>query len=262
MLRVTNAYFQSTDSLAQLGNSGIYYEVGSIESAKLIQNALPMAMNKVENNQFKPFNKSPNIFVFATKQSFSKYSGSPLMARGAVFNGSLYISPRAIKTNTVKQILTHELSHMHFHQYIESSDIPAWFSEGMAVLVSDGAGAENVTREAAVESILSGHSIKPNESGSLLFPKTANYFGLETHMFYRQSLMFVSHLKHTNSERFELLINKLLGNTKFKTAFEESFGESVDALWVEFTNTLKPNKKFNNARSSLGRANARRLTWR
>lgn len=241
--RIVTAYFQSTDSFNQLGDSGIYYEAGAKESAKIIYDLLPSAMKEVEKNQFKPFKKKPHIIVFSDKQSFSKYSGSPLMARGAVFNGKLFISPRAIETKSLKPILTHELSHMHFHQYLGNtkyaSEIPSWFQEGLAVLVSNGAGAENASTDVAKKHILKGHSIKPNESGSLFFPQRAYYFGLKTHMFYRQSLMFVSYLKQQYPEQFKAFINMLLENTTFKEAFEKSFGKTINYSWKQFVSTLK-----------------------
>ena len=165
------------------------------------------------------------------------------MARGAVFNEKLFISPRAIETKTLKSILIHELSHLHFHQYVGNrryvSNIPPWFQEGLAVYVSGGGGAEKVSYEAAKNSILKEKSFKPNHSGSLIFPKTAFSFGLKPQMFYRQSSMFVSYLSNNYQLEFQEFVAMLFDDVEFKVAFNKAFGKSIDSVWVEFIDTLK-----------------------
>ena len=194
------AYFQSTEDFNELDSSGVFYEEGSKNHAVLVEKLLPAAIVTIEEKQYKAFKEKTAIYICASKESFSKYSGAPKMARGVVFNEKLFISPRAIETKTLKPILIHELSHLHFHQYVGNrryvSNIPPWFQEGLAVCVSGGGGAEKVSYEVAKQSILNGKSFKPNHSGSLLFPKTAFWFGLKPHIFYRQSSMFVSYLSN------------------------------------------------------------------
>ena len=244
LVRSGIAYFQSTEDFIELGSgSGIYYEDGSKDHALLVDNLLSEAVATVERLQNRPFKEKRAIYFCASKESFSKYSGAPKMARGAVFNKKLFISPRAIETKTLKSILIHELSHLQFHQYVGNrryaSNIPPWFKEGLAVYVSGGGGAEKVSYEAAKKSILNGKSFKPNHSGSLIFPKTAFSFGLKPHMFYRQSSMFVGYLINTYQLEFQGFVIMLFDDTEFKAAFSKSFGKSIDSAWVEFIGTLK-----------------------
>lgn len=243
LVRSGIAYFQSTEKFNELGSgSGIFYEEQAKNLAILVEHRLSEAIVTVEQKQFKPFKEKAAIYICASKESFSKYSGASIMARGAVFNKKLFISPRAIETETLDLILTHELSHLHFHHYVGNSryasNIPPWFQEGLAVYVSGGGGAEKISHEAARESIIKSHSFKPNDSGSLLFPKTAFSFGLKPQMFYRQSSMFVSFLSN-NPLEFKKFVIMLLDDTEFKLAFERAFGQSIESAWVSFVETLK-----------------------
>lgn len=237
------AYFQSTESFKELNSSGIFYEDGAIDHAELARKFSLSAINVIETEQYKPFKEKAAIYICATKESFSKYSGAPKMARGAVFNEKLFISPRAVETDTLEAILIHELSHLQFHQYIGNrryaANIPPWFQEGLAVLVSEGGGAESVSFETAKQDMISGKSFKPNDSGSLFFPKTAFSFGLKPHMFYRQSSMFVEYLRENAPLEFKGLVLMLLDDMEFKVAFNKAFGKSIDQIWAEYLDAIK-----------------------
>lgn len=243
LIRGGIAHFQSTESFIEMNSSGIFYEDDAKNHAELVSGFYLSAIHAVESKQYKPFKEIAPIYICASKESFSKYSGAPKMARGAVFNGKLFISPRAVETNTLKAILIHELSHLHFHQYVGNrkyaSNIPPWFQEGLAVLVSEGGGAESVSVEVAKQSIISGESFKPNDSGSLFFPKTAYSFGLKPHMFYRQSSMFVGYLKENNPVQFKSLVLMLLDNEEFKVAFTKAYGKSIEKSWAEYADEIK-----------------------
>jgi len=244
LIRGGIANFQSLEGFIKLSDdSEIYYEDGSIDIAANVKQYLPDAIIEVERKQFEPFKESLHVYVCASKESFSKYSGSPEMARGAVFNNNVYISPKAVETGTLKAILTHELSHLQFHHYLGNlkyaSNIPPWFQEGLAVYASGGGGAEKVTYEMAKKSILSGHSFAPNDSGSLIFPRSASTFGLKPQMFYRQSSMFVGYLHDSYPTGFKSFMSNLLDGAEFKAAFEDSFGQPINRAWEGFIKKIK-----------------------
>lgn len=237
------AYFQSLDDFKELDGSGVYYEDGVRDIAVMIAKNISYAISEVERKQHRPFIENVSVYVCSSRESFSKYSGAPEMARGAVFNNMLFISPRAAETGTIKGIIVHELSHLQFHQYLGNrryvSNIPPWFQEGLAVYVSDGGGAEKVSYGMAKESILSGNSFVPNDSGSVLFPRTAYSFGLEPQMFYRQSSMFVGYLSDNYPLEFKNFMLLLFADKEFKAAFEETFGKSINTAWQNFLGKLK-----------------------
>lgn len=237
------AYFQSLDHFVEyVPDTGVFVEEGAQALAQQVVALLPEAVVRIARQQYRPFSKQINIYVCATSESFSKYSGASAMARGAVFNEKLFISPKARETKTTKGIIEHELSHLHFQQQVGNSryasNVPPWFQEGLAVYVSDGAGAERVSIEQAQESIVSGRSFEPNETGSILFPKTAFSFGLKPHMFYRQSALFIRFLKEENEPMFKKLITLLQQDNDFAKAFERAYYKPLTRLWLEFVDTL------------------------
>ena len=242
LAKATFAYFQSTDNFIEINSSGVFYEDGSKDHAVITEKLLPAAIKAIEEKQNKKFKEKVAIYICNSKESFSKYSGAPKIARGAVFNGKLFISPRAVETDTLNLILIHELSHLHFHQYVGNrryaSNIPPWFQEGLAVYVSGGGGAEKVTHEAAKKSMLQGNTFTPNKSGSLIFPKTAFWFGLKPQMFYRQSSMFVDYLSNNYKVELQEFIAFLFDDMEFNEAFNKAFDKSIDGVWVEFIDTL------------------------
>ena len=243
LIRGAMAYFQSTEAFNELNSSGIFYEDKSRDQAVLVKPLLLPAIDTVERKQYKPFSQKVSVYICGSEESFSKYSGAPKMARGAVFNGKLFISPRAIETHTLKSILIHELSHLHFHQYVGNrryaSNIPPWFQEGLAVDVSEGGGAESVSLEEAKQNMLNGNSFEPNSSGSLFFPKTAFSFSLEPHMFYRQSSMFVGYLRENSPVAFKSLVLMLLDDEEFEVAFTKAYGKSINQSWMEYVDAIK-----------------------
>ncbi len=237
------AYFQSLDGFKELEDSGIYYEAGTKDIAVMVKQDIPGAISKVERKQFRPFKERVTVYICASKESFSKYSGASKMARGATFNKKIFVAPRASQTGTLKSILVHEMSHLQFNQYLGTrryaSNIPSWFQEGLAVNVSDSGGAEKVSYDVAKESILSGHSYAPNDSGSLFFPRTAYSFGLKPHMFYRQSSIFVRYLSDSYPSEFKNFLTILFAGNEFKTAFKKAFGKSINSAWEDFLGKIK-----------------------
>lgn len=76
---------------------------------------------------------SPRILACATDECYSRIGGG--RERGvAVLNRAVLLSPRGITPT----IATHEMTHVELHQRLDSADdLPQWFDEGLAVLVSE-----------------------------------------------------------------------------------------------------------------------------
>jgi predicted peroxiredoxin len=177
--------------------------------------------------------------VCANTESFRSYGFRIGNAGGFVLNQRLFISPKPENTaERIPRILTHELSHLHLEQQMGSlqsaRELPNWFKEGLAVHVSGGGGAENVTEEQARQSIASGRHFVPEAKGSLLFPTTAKAFGLEHHMFYRQSGMFVAHLQRVDEARFKAFLLAIEDGKSLASAFQTAYGKGVGIAWRDF----------------------------
>ena len=166
----------------------IFYEAGGETLASEIASFLDAKAKLIETRQYSPFSKPINVFILMSESSGKRYCASDRV-RGCVINQRLYVTNRA-KT-TLQSLVQHELSHLHLEQKLGMlryhSQIPAWFQEGLAVFVSNGAGAERVTFSNAIQAIKTEKSIQPNTRRSLLSPKRAAEFGLKNSMFYAQS---------------------------------------------------------------------------
>ena len=215
----------------------------------LAADALPRSLATVEAQHHLPLAKPFKVYVCATQESFNEYMGAPTgaTARGVKVGNSIFLSPETFRSwrgDTHQGVLTHELSHLHIYQrlgHVRSlRQIPAWFSEGVAVMVS-GAGGDGVTAEEAREAIRFGEDFVPDDKGGRLRPKRAADYGMNTYMFYRQSELFVTYIRDRDPGAFEsFLVDLQIGGwNSFGRLFENSFGTDVVSMWGEFKNDVK-----------------------
>ena len=136
------------------------------------------------------------------------------------------------------------MSHLQLGQqlgiYGYNAKLPSWFQEGLAVTVSKGGGAERGSEAEAAKVVMEGKGLKPEASGSFFFKKSANSYGIEPHMFYRQSGMFVVWLMRLDQERFRSFMLAIEDGGRFDESFTKAFGQSLDAAWQRFVEQLKP----------------------
>ena len=238
-------YFKSTSHFRALPvDERVLFEEGGEDFAKTVAMLLPVAVKTVEQEQYGRFPKGIRVYVCATTESFEELTGRK--ARGLAYRGSVFLSPRLLDNpEEVPAYLTHELSHLFMLQYrglYGFMTTPPWFNEGLAVYVSKGGGAGNVTEKEAVGSMLSGKVFQPDTAGSLLdflFPKYGSHWGLKPHMFYRQSSLFVTFLKENNDGSFKELLVSLQGGEPFETAFQKAYGSTTREAWQLFIQQLK-----------------------
>ncbi|MSM41421.1 MAG: hypothetical protein GJT30_17520 [Geobacter sp.] len=244
LMRSSIASLKSTSDFAPMAGDGrVFSEPGGEDVAAPVAALLPEAIATVERDQHRPFTQPVQVYVTKDEESFAAFTGVSKQIRGAVIiklflSGGLRKEPERIK-----RILTHELSHLHIGQqlgiYGYNANLPAWFQEGLAVTVSGGGGAEKVSAEEAARAILAGKSITPEARGSFLFKKSAHSYGLEPHMFYRQSGMFVAWLRQRDETRFRAFLLALEDDRDFAGSFTEAFGEDLDTAWQEFVDRLR-----------------------
>lgn len=204
----------------------------------LIHDSLDACIDIVERAHGQAFPNPVHIFLTSTQASFNKRIGAlpQAIARGAVFADRLFLSPRAFATKSSLAVLKHELSHLHFRQVLGTAyttEIPGWFQEGMAVFVANGGGAEAVSEQEAIEAIVRGERLRPEEVGSA-FPRGAAAHGLGHHMFYRQAELFVANLADLHPASFRRFIAMLLAGRRFQLAFEAAFDQTVSEAWESF----------------------------
>jgi hypothetical protein len=240
------ACFRSTDHfLTWPGDPRVRYEPGAEHLAAPIAADLSDAIATVEMAHGRSFAQPVVIHVCGSRESFTRHTASP-SSGGAALNRRLFISPKSENTpERVRRILRHELSHLHLQQRLGlfsfMRDIPPWFHEGLAVVVSEGGGAENVTPAEASRAILNSRHFTPRPSGSLrkaLFSQGQITDGLPPHLFYRQSSLFVAFLRIQNPKSFQQFLADVLDGGSFEKSLTNAYGKNLNALWTEFVGSL------------------------
>lgn len=238
--KVASVLWKSTGQFVpHAADPRVLYERGAEAMATQVATALPEAILAVEQGHYRPFPRPVRIYVCASMDSFRSYGWRIGNAGGFVLNQRLFLSPKPENTaERIPRILTHELSHLHLEQQLNSlrsaGKLPSWFKEGLAVHVSGGGGAENVTEDQARQSIANGRHFVPEATGSMLSPTNAKAFGLEHHMFYRQSGMFVAYLQRADEARFQALLLAIEDGKPLESAFQNDYGKSIEAAWRGF----------------------------
>jgi hypothetical protein len=238
-------YFKSTDQFRPLDiEQRVLYEPGAEQFAKMIAEELPRAIETMQHEQFGQFTKKIKIYVCATSESFEKMTGRTVKA--ITYRESVFLSPQLMeRPELVSPYLAHELSHLVMLQHrglYKFMTTPPWFNEGLAVYVSKGGGAGDVTEKEAVNTMLAGKVFEPNNAGGVLdflFPKYGNRWNLKPHMFYRQASLFVSFMKAYDINAFENLLVAMQRGQSFDRSFRQAYHISTLEMWQLFIKQLK-----------------------
>lgn len=122
----------------------------SVEDRTKLQEIIARAAVQVENF-YGSFERQPTLLACATEECDRRLGGRG--ARAATYGTTfIRLSPRGLN----QRILAHEFSHVELHARVGvfrllMGAIPAWFDEGLAIIVSDdtrylGPGATSATR--------------------------------------------------------------------------------------------------------------------
>ena len=238
------AMIQPTDRFIQhTVEPRVHYESGAEVLALIVAENLDEAVTIVERRQYSDFKYPVIVNVCANIDSFVNYCVHESLS-GCVLNKRLFISP---KIENIQQrlpgLIKHELSHLHMEQSMGMwawvSDVPSWFREGLAVWVSDGAGAEMVSVDSAIEALQNGRAFYPSDTGGVYFSESASTFGLEPHMFYRQSSLLVQYLYLLDTEAFERLLIALQRGKTFKEALATNYETGIQVIWERFLMSIR-----------------------
>lgn len=223
--------------IASPTDARVFYEPGAEIMAHEVAAAMPSAVATVEDRMFGPFTHRVRVYVCATIDSLTSY-GASARAGGFTLNHRVFISPKPENTaERIPRVLAHELSHLHLGQrrgLVGIAELPVWFTEGLAVDVSGGGGAEGVAEVDASRAILEGHSLVPDTDGSVWHRRGASAFGLDEHMFYRQAGLFVSYLRSIDRARFRTLLAAVEDGEPIDSAVRAAYGRDVDGIWQQF----------------------------
>ena len=238
------ASFASTDSFIKSSkNPDVRYKGDNREYSNKVGLIAPELITRVEEKTGVRFTKTPIIYICDTKKCMKDYTGHDFEPRASSNKRGVFLSTKLIgKIEETRYILPHELTHV---LSVENINIlfqaipPAWFDEGLATLVADGAGAEKVSKQQAIESIRDGKYFVPNGDGKMFSRMYGDKWNLKPHMFYRQSMMLVEYLYEKDPDKFMKLVGDVFsGKEKFSDLFSKSYGATPAVVWGEYRNKL------------------------
>jgi hypothetical protein len=224
------------------GDKRILLDKGADSNALIISEKLDNCIKIVEDYFGTPFRKPVVVTVCGSVKSYVKRCGADTITRGMTNWDRIFLPPKAFIIKTQYAVLIHELTHLHTFQCIGTyrgvSNIPGWFTEGLAVLVSNGAGAEKYSDSAAYSWIKAGKHLTPCEKGDVFSPSGKNDRHLPWVMFYRQSYLFVRFLEQRDNVAFMKLINDIESGKDFKKTFLMRYTNRPDVLFSEFIKSI------------------------
>lgn len=111
----------------------------------------------------------------------------------------------------------------------------------MAVWVSNGGGAEQVSVQAAEQAIRNGTTIHPTLNTGFWNYLTQPPSPPENnwHMYYRQSGMFVQYLHDSDPIAFSNLLEALRLTKDMQPAWSIAYKKSVDEMWLRFIKEIQ-----------------------
>lgn len=250
-----SALWNSPDFLpASPADKQVHYQPGAEEHAREVAALLPEAIARVEAVQGRRFAHLVTVGVYATPEAYAAANGLGTPAPvGVTFLGRVNLSPKLFSTERKRlpAILTHELSHAHLQSWIGLPayiGLPNWFKEGLAVMVSDGGGAESVNEREAQAAIQRGERITIDDAGSVLnlvavnferppAPASASAYSAMTYpqaLAYREAGMFVTYLRDSDGPAFASMMRAILDGSPFAEAVNVGYHKDTQSLWSEF----------------------------
>jgi hypothetical protein len=229
-------------------NPAIQYEPGAEALAEALAHHYPQALAAVEQAHFYRFARAPAVLVCASDNSFGRLVDTPSPishVTAATYLNKTFISPKLYRQpQRIFSVLAHELSHLHLMLWLGpgryAEQLPVWFQEGLAVDIAGGGGAETVTEQQAAAAIRQGYHFNPQPSTARLFGRRAFADGLEPHMYYRQSAMFVRFLRDDPAS-FQRLMRGLIHGADFSNAIAHAYGMPLAGLWQAFVRRVSLN---------------------
>lgn len=234
----------------------VHFEPAARDCAARVAAALTAAMAQIETIHGLPFAKPPVIGVYASFESYARANGlGDAGVAGVTRAGRALLSPTLCgnERERLERVLTHELSHVHFsgRRIRKGPAPPAWFTEGLAVMASDGGGAEGVSDAEAAQALQAGVAIIPDDVAWLDFaairftrepiaPPGRDPSTYRQRLAFRQAGLFVRWLRARDPDAFTRFLRGLEAGQAFDEAFATLFGGKADAAWRAFLADPEP----------------------
>lgn len=235
MTRSTSAFTACTP------DPRILCEPGAQKLAARIAPLVPQAMATILGKQFPAFDEPVRIRVYASPESFSRFSGAGAGVAGIAIRGAVHISPMILRhPDGLAKIVAHELSHLNMALRLgrwRMVRLPGWFSEGLATWASGGGGgpayAPNIRH-----AIRNGRHFEPIALQPWWRPFQKPPEHMSWTVYYNQTRMFVAFMHDRDPQAFRRLLDRLGAREPFGEALAAAYGRPLEDMWREFVASL------------------------
>lgn len=220
-------------------NSQVRYGPGGEAYARQVAPLIDDAVRQIEAFHGRAFRTPPVVHVCGDDACFHRFVHAQWHFTAAVvYDNRLLLAPRLFtrEPGRLRPILIHELSHLHMGQYRGhyTMSIPVWFHEGLASLAADGGGADLVSDDEAWRAAQASKHFQADEQHLPWQRRRAQSWGLSISVFYRQSMLFLAHLRARDPQQFVLLLNRLQDGMDFDEAFASTYQANPNRLAQAF----------------------------
>jgi len=220
-------------------NAQIRFAPDAESYAREVAALLPEAAREIEAFHQRAFREPPVVYICDSDACFHRYVAAKLNYTAAVvYDNRLLLAPRLFvrEPGRLRAILLHELSHLHMGQYRGhyTMSIPVWFHEGLASLAASGGGADLVTDDDAWRAAAARKHFRADEQHLPWQRVRADAWDISISVFYRQSMLFLAHLRNRSPGGFTRLLHRLQDGVDFDAAFAQSYYANPNRLAQAF----------------------------
>jgi hypothetical protein len=237
---ISESLFAAEPSVLQAEHVTVVFEEPLRSVAQEVAGLYPFVKQELESTFQWSLDFRPAVVLIRDRRQFQRAVDSDLMVAYAVPRRNvMVIDYTRMNTSpfTLRSTLKHELCHLLLHHYIDRSNLPKWFDEGVSQWASDGIAEiimdykhSNLTR-----AVLSGRYFGMRQL-STGFPKDRDSLQLA----YAQSKSLVEYVsREYGKEAILSILNHLRSGRAFEKAIQKSLSISFTDLERDWLDYLK-----------------------
>ena len=227
-------------SVLQAEHVTVVFEEPLRSVAQEVAGLYPVVKQELESTFQWSLDFRPTLVLIRDRQKFQQMVGTDLIVAYAVPGRNVMVIDYT-RMNTspfsLRSTLKHELCHLLLHHYIDRSNLPKWFDEGVCQWASDGMAeiVMDLRRSDLTRAVLSGRYFRMRELNAG-FPGDKNSLQLA----YAQSKSLVDYIsREYGKEAILTILNNLRFGLSFEKAIQASLSISFQELEREWLDNLK-----------------------
>ena len=236
----STSLFAAEPSVLQAQQVTVVFEEPLRNAAREAGELYSAVKNELETFFHWPLDFRPTLILIDDRRKFQQTVSTDLIVAYAVPRRNVMVIDYS-RMNTspfsLRSTLKHELCHLLLHHYINGSNLPKWFDEGVCQWASDGIAeiVMDYRRSNLTQAVLSGKYFRMRELNDR-FPGDKDSLQLA----YAQSKSLVDYIsREYGREAILTILNNLRSGLSFKESVRESLGKSFTDLEQDWLDHLK-----------------------